>query len=140
MVNKIKRQVTLPSIAIGLLEVFIFCGVFLVTGIIGLNSAFLSLILPMFVFAAVMMGSMVLTGVYRSDISRSIIHLHQRTAIGYAIAAIGLLILAALSSSDYFDMKFLAIVLLFSFFVVSTIRPVIVEGRVFKQEGDRRIS
>ncbi len=137
MVNKIKRQVTFPSFSTGLLEVIIFGSVFLVTGSIGLDSGISAMILPMIVFSAVMLTSMVLTGVYRSDISRSIVSLYQRTAVGYVIAALGLVVLALLTTSEYFDLRFSGFVLLFSFFVVSTIRPVIVES-ISTDECDRR--
>lgn len=137
MVNKMKRQVTFPTFSTGILEVVIFSSVFLVTGSIGLDSGISSMILPMIVFSAVMMTSMVLTGVYRSDISRSIVRLYQRTAVGYVIAALGLVVLALLTTSEYFDLRFSGFVLLFSFFVVSTIRPVIVDS-ISTDDDDRR--
>lgn len=137
MVNKMKRQVTFPSFSTGILEVIIFSSVFLVTGSIGLDSGLSSMILPMIIFSGVMMTSMVLTGVYRSDISRSIVQLYQRTAVGYIIAGAGMVLLAVLTTSEYFDLRFSGFVLLFSFFVVSTIRPVIVDS-ISTAEGDRR--
>ncbi|MCB1755970.1 MAG: hypothetical protein KDJ38_10635 [Gammaproteobacteria bacterium] len=137
MVNKIKLQVALPSPATGMLELLIFCSVFLLTGTIGLNSGVSSMILPMLVFSAIMMSSMIVTGVYRPDIAHSIMRLYQRTALGCLIAGAGFAILATLSSSACFDIRFSGLVLLFSYFVVSTIRPVIVDT-VSTSEGDRR--
>lgn len=139
MVNKIKREITLPSLPIGVLEVLLFCGTFLTCGAIALDSTLSSMILPMLVFAGVMMLSMTLSGVYQAEIARSIIRLHQRTAIGYTVAAVLMVILATLNSSQYFDLKFIAIAFLFSFIVVSTIRPVISDD-VTSNEDDRRSS
>ena len=139
MVNKIKHQATLPSLPIGVLEVLIFCGAFLVCGTIALNSSITAMILPMLLFTSVMMVSMVLSGVYKADIARSIILLHKRTAAGYLCAALMMLVLTGLSTSEFFDFKFIALAFIFSFIVISTIRPVISDD-VTSGQGDRRSS
>lgn len=137
MVQRFKHQIALPSISTAVLEVGIFCAAYLTTGVIGLDRTIGSLLLPMFLFAAVMMGSMIITGVYREDISRSIVRLHKRTAIGYGIAALGMSLLTLASASELFTVHFLGFVLLFSFFIVGTIRPVIVDN-VSMSSLDRR--
>lgn len=127
MVKRFKRQIALPTVSTAVLEVGIFCAAFLTTGSIGLNRTVGSMLLPMMLFACIMMISMIVTGVYREDISRSIIRLHKRTAIGYSIAALGMLFMTLWSASDLFSVHFLGFVLLFSFFIVGTVRPVIVD-------------
>ncbi|MDO6462275.1 hypothetical protein Q4485_16315 [Granulosicoccaceae sp. 1_MG-2023] len=128
MVKKFKRQIAMPSVSTGVLEVSIFCIAFLATGVIGLHRTVPSLILPMVLFAAVMMISMIVTGVYRDDISHSIVRLYKRTALGYGIGAAGMLIFVLVSTSELFTLHFVGFVLMFSFFMVSTVRPVIVDS------------
>ncbi len=137
MVNKIRQQITLPSPAMAIMEVVLFCSVFLATGAFGLNATLVSMIFPMTTFVIIIMFGMIVSGVYRADISRSIVQLYQRTVIGYLIAGVALFFLATLSVSQYYDAKFLGFVLIFSFCVVSTIRPLIVDGVSLSAE-DRR--
>ena len=136
MVNKIKKQISLPAPAVGVLEMLILTCVFLSTAAVGLKTGIESIIIPLLTFVFFMMIGMVMSGVYRSDVARSIIRSYQRTVIGYLIAAIGLYMIATMTASQYFDVRFIGFVLFFSFCVISTIRPLIKE--VTHPDGDRR--
>jgi flagellar biosynthesis component FlhA len=98
-----------------------------------------ALVGPMLLFCAVMMLSMVLSGVYRADVANSVVRLYGRTVVAYAIASGVMFALALIVNSENFSPRFLAIALAFSFFVLNTFRPVIVEGRR-GAPGDRRAS
>ena len=136
MVKKIRRQFSLPAPSVGLLEILILSCVFLSTAAVGLKSGVESIILPLLVFVVFLMMSMVVSGVYRSDIARSVISSYKRTLIGYLIAGVCLLVVAMTSASQFFDVRFIGFVLFFSFCVISTIRQLISE--VTHPMGDRR--
>ncbi len=137
MVNKIGKQFTLPAPTIGVLETLIFCCVFLSTAAVVLETGGDSILPSLLIFVVVMMVSMIISGVYRSDIARSIVNLYRQTIIGYAFATLCLYSATVLSASRYMDIEFIGFVLMFSFCVLSTIRPLILEAVSPKE--DRRI-
>ncbi|MEE9334018.1 MAG: hypothetical protein V3U65_07985 [Granulosicoccaceae bacterium] len=131
------RQISFPTPLRALAEVAMFAGVFAAAGKISLGVSIEQMAWPLVVVVAVMMLSMVVSGVYRADITHSIMNIYVHSAYGFFIATVMFLLIVALFMPTYADGKFVFFFLFFSFFVMNTIRPLIT-GTDFMDGGGRR--
>lgn len=114
-----------------------FAGVFIAAGFISLGLGVTSMLEPMVPVILVIMLSNVASGVYRRDITNSIMNIYVHSAYGFLLASIGFLVTIALFFPTYADAKFIFFFLFFAFFVSNTIRPLI-SGTDFMDGGGRR--
>ena len=84
-----------------------------------------------------MMMAMVFSGVYRKDITNSIMNLYVHSAYGFVLASFIFLLMAHMLVPEYANFKFKFFFLFFSFFVLNTMRPLI-SGTDFMDGGGRR--
>jgi len=70
------RQISFPTPLRALAEAAMFAGVFVAASKISLNVSMADMIWPMVTVVAIMMLSMVVSGVYRTDITNSIMNIY----------------------------------------------------------------
>lgn len=87
----------------------------------------------------IMMISMVLSGVYREEITNSIMNLYVHSAYGFVLASITFVTFVSWVAPEYATVKFTFFFLFFAFFVINTMRPLI-SGTDFMDGGGRRIN
>lgn len=131
------RQFRFPEFLRGLTEALIFCGIYLVAGIISLGVSVEEMLAPMVPVVLLMMFCMVASGVYRSEITNSILNLYIHSIYGFFLASIGFILLTFALPPEYSQPKFIFFFLFFAFFVVNTLRPII-SGTDFMDGGGRR--
>ena len=131
------RQVKFPSFMRGVTESLIFCSVFLASGYVSLGLGITAMLVPMVPIVLIMMLSMVFSGVYRPEVSNSIMHLYIRSAYGYVLGSVLFVITVHLLMPEYATLKFEFFFLFSSFFVMNTVRPII-SGTDFMDGGGRR--
>jgi hypothetical protein len=125
MVKQIKKRASLPTAAIGSMEALLFCGAFVAGGLLLKGGEIASMILPMLAFAAIMMLSMVFSGVYKPEVKGSALRLFRHNLMGFGVAVGGLSLLQMVVPGLEMSLEFLLFTVLASFFVVGTIRPVL---------------
>jgi len=135
--HKLARQFSFPTPFRGLVEMLMFAGVFLAAGNISLGQSVNEMLGPMVPVVLLMMFCMVASGVYRDDITSSIMRLYAHSAYGFALATGVFLVTVSLVLPDYAHRKFIFFFLFFAFFVVNTVRPLI-SGTDFMDGGGRR--
>lgn len=133
----ISRQVKFPTFFRALTESLFFCGVFLAAGHISLGLDVKDMLVPMVPVVLVMMLSMVFSGVYRPEITNSIMNLYIHSAYGFVLGSIMFCITTQVFLPEYATLKFQFFFLFFSFFVTNTMRPII-SGTDFMDGGGRR--
>jgi len=131
------RQVKLPSLLRAVVESAIFSGIFLAAGYISLGVDIFDLLMMMIPVVLIMMLSMVASGVYRPEISHSIINIYLHSAYGFVIGSIAFVAYVHLFAPQFATLKFEFFFLFFSFFVINTVRPLI-SGTDFMDGGGRR--
>jgi len=131
------RQVRFPSLSRCLAEVAMLSGLFLATGHISLGHGLVEMLVPMVPVVLVMMLCSVASGVYRSEITNSILNIYKHTAYGFALGAVGFGIMVSWFAPEYADGRFVFLFLLATFFVTNTVRPLI-SGTDFMDGGGRR--
>lgn len=131
------RQVKFPTFTRALTESLLFCGVFLAAGNISLGLPVTDMLVPMVPIVLVMMLSMVFSGVYRPEITNSIMNLYIHSAYGFVLGSIMFVISVHFIAPEYATLKFEFFFLFFSFFVTNTMRPII-SGTDFMDGGGRR--
>ncbi|WP_157736250.1 hypothetical protein [Granulosicoccus antarcticus] len=119
------------------MESLLFCCVFLAAGYVSLGHSVQSMLAPMVPVVFIMMMSMVLSGVYRQEITNSIMNLYYHSAYGFVLAAVIFMVSAHWIGPDYATLKFKFFFLFFAFFVTNTMRPLI-SGTDFMDGGGRR--
>jgi len=129
----IVRQFRFPPLLRGIVEMAAMASVFLVAGYISLGAPLVSMLTPMVPVVALM------SGVYREEITHSIINLYIHSLYGFALATVGFLLMTHFLPSEYSSPTFIFFFLFFSFFVMNTIRPLI-SGTDFMDGGGRRIN
>jgi hypothetical protein len=92
---------------------------------------------PMVPVVFIMMMSMVFSGVYRKEITNSIMNLYWHSAYGFLLATVVFGASAHWIVPDYANLKFKFFFLFFAFFVINTMRPLI-SGTDFMDGGGRR--
>lgn len=135
--EKVFKQISFPGPLRALIEIGMFAGVFVAAGYISLGLGVTSMLAPMVPVILVIMLSNVASGVYRRDITNSIMNIYVHSAYGFLLASIGFLITIGLFFPTYADSKFIFFFLFFAFFVSNTIRPLI-SGTDFMDGGGRR--
>lgn len=135
--DKVVKQISFPSPLRALIEVGMFAGVFIAAGFISLGLGVSAMLAPMVPVILVIMLSNVVSGVYRRDITNSIMNIYVHSAYGFLIASIGFLVTIALFFPTFADAKFIFFFLFFAFFVSNTVRPLI-SGTDFMDGGGRR--
>lgn len=133
------RQISFPSLRRGLAEFAMFSGVFIAASKVSLQLPYSEMLVPMLSIAALMLASMVASGVFREDITNCIINLYVHSAYGFLLAAILLLPTIALFLPSLLDSRFIFFFLFFAFFVTGALRPLI-SGTDFMDGGGRRIN
>lgn len=133
------RQVRFPPITRALAEAFIFGVVFLVAGHISLGLMVSEMLSSMVMFVFIMMISMVLSGVYRSEITNSIMNLYVHSAYGFVLASVFCVVAANLFEPRFANVKFEFFFLFSTFFVFNTVSPLF-SGTDFMDGGGRRVN
>ena len=131
------RQVRFPTVLRAVIESLLFCCVFLAAGYVSLGHPIRAMLAPMVPVVFIMMMSMVLSGVYREEITHSIMNLYYHSAYGFVLATVIFVSSAHLIVPEYATLKFKFFFLFFAFFVTNTMRPLI-SGTDFMDGGGRR--
>lgn len=131
------RQVRFPTFIRALVESLLFCCVFLAAGYVSLGYSVHAMLAPMVPVVFIMMMSMVLSGVYRKEITDSIMNIYWHSAYGFVLATVIFLAFVPLIGPEFASMKFKFFFLFFAFFVINTMRPLI-SGTDFMDGGGRR--
>lgn len=131
------RQVKFPTLIRAITESLLFCGVFLAAGYISLGFGVYDMLGPMVPVVFIMMLSMVFSGVYRPEITNSIMNLYIHTAYGFLLGSVMFVFSVQFINPAYATLKFEFFFLFFSFFVINTMRPII-SGTDFMDGGGRR--
>jgi len=135
--DKLLKQISFPSPLRGLIEITMFAGVFAAAGYISLGLGVGEMLSPMVPVILVIMLTNVASGVYRRDITHSIMKIYVHSAYGFLLASIGFFITIGLFFPTFVDTKFIFFFLFFAFFVSNTVRPLI-SGTDFMDGGGRR--
>lgn len=135
--DSLLKQICFPSPLRALIEIGMFMGVFIAAGFISLGLGIGDMLVPMVPVILVIMLANVASGVYRRDITNSILNLYLHSAYGFLLASIGFLITIALFFPAFVTTKFIFFFLFFAFFVSNTVRPLI-SGTDFMDGGGRR--
>ncbi len=135
--DKLLKQISFPSPLRALTEIGMFAGVFLAAGFISLGLGVRDMLAPMVPVILVIMLANVASGVYRRDITNSIMNIYVHSAYGFLLATIGFMVTIGLFFPAFADTKFIFFFLFFSFFVSNTVRPLI-SGTDFMDGGGRR--
>jgi len=131
------RQVRFPTFFRAVIEFLLFCCVFLAAGYVSLGHPIHTMLAPMVPVVFIMMMSMVLSGVYREEITNSIMNLYCHSAYGFLLATVIFVSSAHWIVPEYATLKFKFFFLFFAFFVTNTMRPLI-SGTDFMDGGGRR--
>lgn len=135
--EKLLKQISFPSPLRALIEVAMFAGVFIAAGYISLGVGISSMLVPMVPVILVIMLANVASGVYRTDITNSIMNIYVHSAYGFLLASLGFLVMIGVFFPAYAVPKFIFFFLFFAFFVSNTVRPLI-SGTDFMDGGGRR--
>jgi len=131
------RQIKFPGLLRGFTESLLFCGVFLAAGYVSLGFSVIDMLVPMVPVVFIMMLAMAFSGVYRPEITNSMMNLYLHSLYGFALGAVTFVACAHFIAPDFATLKFEFFFLFFSFFVINTMRPII-SGTDFKDGGGRR--
>lgn len=131
------RQIRFPSLSRALTEAFLFAAVFLAAGHVSLGLSVFEMLSPMVLFVFIMMISMVLSGVYRTEITSSIMNLYYHSAYGFCIASALCVVVVHLLVPQFANGKFEFFFIFSSFFVMNTMSPLL-SGTDFMDGGGRR--
>lgn len=138
-VSTLTRQIRFPTFFRALIESLLFCCVFIAAGYVSLGHSIGAMLEPMVPVVFIMMMSMVLSGVYREEITNSIVNLYVHSAYGFVLASVIFIVTAKWVVPEYANLKFEFFFLFFAFFVTNTMRPLI-SGTDFMDGGGRRIN
>lgn len=133
------RQISFPGVAQGIFECVMFGAVFLAAAYVSLDFGIQQMLPGLVPLVAIMMISMVMSGVYRRDITHCIMNIYVHSLYGFAIAIVLLLIYLNIFMPKFVDDKFIVFFLFFAFFVTGTLRP-LVSGTDFMDGGGRRVN
>jgi len=137
LAERLLKQISFPSPLRAVIEICMFAGVFAAAGFISLGFGIREMLSPMVPVILVIMLANVASGVYRRDITNSIMNIYVHSAYGFFLASIGFLITLSLFFPEYAVSKFIFFFLFFAFFVSNTVRPLI-SGTDFMDGGGRR--
>ena len=137
--QRLLRQLRFPSFTRGVTEALLFALVFLAAGHVSLGYGVAEMLEPMVPVVLLMMICMVCSGVYRDDITHSMINVYFHTLYGFILAAAALMVFIAWLAPAFGHFKFIVCFLFFGFFLISTMRPLI-SGTDFNDGGGRRIN
>jgi len=137
VLDKLLKQISFPSPLRAVIEIAMFAGVFVAAGYISLGLGLTEMSAPMVPVILIIMLSSVVSGVYRRDITNSIMNIYVHSAFGFLIASAGFFIVIGLFFPMFVDTKFIFFFLFFAFFVSNTVRPLI-SGTDFMDGGGRR--
>ena len=137
LLERVTKQISFPSPLRALIEIAMFSGVFLAAGYISVGVGVSRLLDPLVPVVLVCMLASVVSGVYRRDITNSIMNIYVHSAYGFLYCTIGFLVVIAVGFPQFYQPKFIFFFLFFSFFVTNTVRP-LVSGTDFRDGGGRR--
>ena len=135
--DRLLKQISFPGPLRAIIEIGMFAGVFAAAGYISLGYTVSEMLAPMVPVILVIMLANVASGVYRRDITNSIMNIYVHSAYGFLLASIGFLLVIGLFFQTFVDSKFIFFFLFFAFFVSNTVRPLI-SGTDFMDGGGRR--
>lgn len=115
----------------------LFCAVFLASGFVSLGMPVLDMLAPMVPVVFLMMLCMVVSGVYRPEITNSIMNLYVHSLYGFALGSVTFIACVKFIAPEFATLKFEFFFLFSSFFVLNTMRPVLC-GTDFMDGGGRR--
>ncbi|MFK7993714.1 MAG: hypothetical protein AB8B87_06235 [Granulosicoccus sp.] len=133
----ITRQIKFPSLMRGFTESLLFCAVFLASGYVSLGLPIVDMLAPMVPVVFLMMLCMVLSGVYRPEITNSIMNLYVHSMYGFVLGSVTFIVSLKFIAPEFAILKFVFFFLFFSFFVLNAMRPII-SGTDFMDGGGRR--
>jgi len=131
------KQFSFPTPFRAVIETCMFVGIFFAAGYISLGLSIPQMLEPMVPVTLVFMLASVSSGVYRRDITHSVLNIYIHSAYGFLLSVIGFLLLVVLFLPTFNNQKFIIFFLFFAFFVTNTIRPLI-SGTDFMDGGGRR--
>lgn len=133
------RQVRFPSPSRCLVEVLMLSAVFLAAGHVSLGHGVTEMLGPMVPVVLMAMLCSVASGVYRREITNSIMNIYVHSAYGFVLVALCFPFTVALFAPTYADGRFAFLFLFAMFFVTNTVRPLI-SGTDFMDGGGRRVN
>jgi hypothetical protein len=131
------KQFSFPTPFRALIETCMFAGIFFAAGYISLGLSITQMLAPMVPVTLVFMLASVSSGVYRRDITHSVLNIYIHSVYGFLLSVVGFLLVVALFLPILDNQKFVFFFLFFAFFVTNTIRPLI-SGTDFMDGGGRR--
>lgn len=131
------RQIRFPTLLRGIFEGAVLGCVFLAAGHSVLGIAVRDLLSPMVPSVVLVLLSLVLSGVYRTDITNSIMNIYVHAAYGFVLYAIAFVPLVLMTIPELANGRFLFFFLFFAFFAFSTVSP-LMSGTDFLDGGGRR--
>ena len=137
MARAVFRQVRFPSLSRCIVEALMFASVFFAAGYVSLGHGLTEMLAPMVPVVLTVMLCSVVSGVYRSEITNSIVNIYVHSAYGFALASVAFPLVALWLAPAYTDGHFVFLFLFATFFVTNTIRPLI-SGTDFMDGGGRR--
>jgi len=137
--QQLLRQFRFPPLLQGLVEALLFALVFLAAGRVSLGFEVAEMLEPMLPVVLLMMLCMVCSGVYRREVTHSIVNVYCHSVYGFILATLALLVFCEWLAPDYANAKFIFFFLFFGFFVINSMRPLI-SGTDFMDGGGRRIN
>ena len=111
--HTIVRQFRFPPLLRGLAEAMIFASVYLMAGVISLGISIDAMMAPMVPIVLLMMFCMVASGVYRDEITHSILNLYIHSIYGFFLASIGFVFMTLFLPEPYSQPKFIFFFLFF---------------------------
>ena len=114
-----------------------FSAVFLAAGFFSLGHGLSEMLVPMVPVVFVMMICSAFSGVYRAEVTDSIVGVYVRSAYGFAWSALAVLLSLSQLAPVYTDPRFVFSFLFFAFFVTNALRPLI-SGMDFVDGATRR--
>jgi len=121
----------------GITESVLFCAVFLASGYVSLGMPVVDMLAPMVPVVFLMMLSMTVSGVYRPEITNSIMNLYVHSAYGFVLGSVTFISCVKFIAPEFATLKFEFFFLFSSFFVLNAMRPII-SGTDFMDGGGRR--
>ncbi len=127
-VSEVGLRDYLPRMSRGLVDCLIFGAVFLVAGRVSLGRSGDELLLPLPWAVAMMLGCMLLSGVYRGTAQRNCSTMLYRTSLAFMLAAFPVLALVEYTVSGPDELRFGLFFLFLAFIVMNTLQPLMADS------------
>lgn len=137
--KRLFRKVSFPNVAQAVVECLMFGCVFLAAAYVSLDFGIQQMLPGLVPLVVIMMASMVISGVYRAELTSNIMKVYFHSLYGFGIALLLILLFLNIFMPQFVDTKFIVFFVFFAFFVTGTVRPLI-SGTDFMDGGGRRIN